>query len=227
MMLTRKKASSKGNGSYSNVVVDRESMLSGSHGEEETKKQAVTYVVSGGTALDGFFPNPTDMPITKAITKPTIPDQVVSTPRGAVVDIGMVPSTIVTTCNTKNNRDAAPPITQNCVDMSMSITSTGMRAIIKECVKNKLFRCVKFFDREKHGFYSENLNTACGLVIKFCHIAPTSQTQAFAWWREVRPLVIKTISDHRNNCIKSMRTVFGRKYLLVWINMVFSCCLYA
>lgn len=226
-MLTRKKASSKRNGSYSNVVVDRESMLSGSHGGEETKKQAVTYVVSGGTALDGFFPNPTDMPITKAITKPTIPDQVVSTPRGAVVDIGMVPSTIVTTCNTKNNRDAAPPITQNCVDMSMSITSTGMRAIIKECVKNKLFRCVKFFDREKHGFYSENLNTACGLVIKFCHIAPTSQTQAFAWWREVRPLVIKTISDHRNNCIKSMRTVFGRKYLLVWINMVFSCCLYA
>ena len=226
-MLTRKKASSKGNGSYSNVVVDRESMLSGSHGGEETKKQAVTYLVSGGTALDGFFPNPTDMPKTKAITKPIIPDQVVSTPRGAVVDIGMVPSTIVTTCNTKNNWDAAPPITQNCVDMSMSITSTGMRAIIKECVKNKLFRCVKFFDCEKHGFYSENLNTACGLVIKFCHIAPTSQTQALAWWREVRPLVIKTISDHRNNCIKSMRTVFGRKYLLVWINMVFSCCLYA
>ena len=213
MMLTRKKSSNKGNGSYSNIVVDRESMLSGSHGREEIKKQAVTYMVSGATALDACFPNPTDMPITKAIRKPTIPDQVVSTPCGAVVDIGVVPSTIVTTCNNRNdsNRDAAP-IAQSCVDMSMSITSTGMRAVIKECVKNKLFRCVKFFDREKHGFYSEQLNTACGLVIKFCHIAPTSQTQAFAWWREVRPLVIKTISDHRNNCIKSMRTMFGRKY---------------
>jgi hypothetical protein len=62
----------------------------------------------------------------------------------------------------------------HCIDMSMAISSDGMRGIIKECVKHKLFRCVKFFDREKHGFYSENLNTACRLVMKFCNIVPTS-----------------------------------------------------
>jgi hypothetical protein len=188
-MAHSKKKTTKGSESYNKIVVDRESMLGGKHktGRNDNKMES-TVSYFAGRGMGGNFPDPTDIAYTK-------PDQVVSTP-GAV-----------------NFNQNAATIVQDCVvDMTMDITSTGMRAIIKECVKNKLFRCVKFFDREKHGFYSENLNTACGLVMKFCNIAITSKTQALAWWREVRPLVIKTISDHRNNCIKSMRTNFLRKY---------------
>jgi hypothetical protein len=66
--------------------------------------------------------------------------------------------------------------------MSMAITSDGMKGIIKEFVKQKLFRCVKFFDREKHSFYSENLNSSYIMwfgneqVLQYCSVVATAST---------------------------------------------------
>jgi hypothetical protein len=167
-------------GTKSNIFVDLDSLVSGN------KLTKVSY--HAGIESSKVFSDPTENK-SAMINQPT-PESVVSS---------FAPAPYA---NVRHN--------DHCIDMSMAISSDGMRGIIKECVKPKLFLCVKFFDREKHGFYSENLNTA------ICNIVPTSQQQeALAWWREIRPVVIRTISDHRNNCIKSMRTRYFRKYFRV------------
>ena len=169
-------------GTKSNIFVDLDSLVSGN------KLTKVSY--HAGIESSKVFSDPTENK-SAMINQPT-PESVVSS---------FAPAPYATV---RHN--------DHCIDMSLAISSDGMRGIIKECVKQKLFRCVKFFDREKHGFFSENLNTACGLVMKFCNIVSTSQQQALAWWREIRPVVIRTISDHRNNCITSMQTRYFRKY---------------
>ena len=39
----------------------------------------------------------------------------------------------------------------NVNDMTMKMTDTGKRALVRECVKKVLFRRIKFFRRELHG----------------------------------------------------------------------------
>jgi hypothetical protein len=56
------------------------------------------------------------------------------------------------------------------------------------------------------------------MLFKFSHMAhlPPEQLQKH-WINDVRKLVIRTISDHRNNCIKAMKHRFKGKcsYLLL------------
>jgi hypothetical protein len=99
------------------------------------------------------------------------------------------------------------------LDMSMTLSEDHMTKIVKECVKAKLFRAIKFFDREKHGFYSEAPNTACGKIIKHTNVVINGGIkQAREWWKEIRKTVISTIGNHRNNCIKNIRNKFNGKF---------------
>jgi hypothetical protein len=99
------------------------------------------------------------------------------------------------------------------VDMSMTLSEDHMTKIVKECVKAKLFRAIKFFDREKHGFYSEAPNTACGKIIKHTNVVINGgKKQAREWWKEIRKTVISTIGNHCNNCIKNIRNKFTGKF---------------
>jgi hypothetical protein len=91
-------------------------------------------------------------------------------------------------------------------DMTLSVSTEGLNLIIRDCVKIQLFRKMKFFDKGKHGSYSTSTKTVCGLVMKFCNI---SSVQAdHKWWDKMRPMVMRTHTDHRNNCIKALRIKF-------------------
>jgi hypothetical protein len=85
-----------------------------------------------------------------------------------------------------------------------SITDANMSSIIKSCMKNHIFRKCKFYNRDKHGVFSTKANTMCGQVIKHCNINGADGL----WWHKMRRLVVKTHTDHRNNCIKAMQTRF-------------------
>ena len=99
-------------------------------------------------------------------------------------------------------------------DMTLSVSTEGLNLIIRDCVKVQLFRKMKFFDKGKHGSYSTNTKTVCGLVMKFCNI---SSIQAdHKWWDRMRPMVMRTHTDHRNNCIKAMRIKFRGKSPCCW-----------
>ena len=98
------------------------------------------------------------------------------------------------------------------IDMSITLTEKGKRSIIKDNVREKVFRYVKFYNRDRHGFYSNSPKSVCGMLFKFSHMAhlPAEQLQKH-WINDVRKLVIRTISDHRNNCIKAMKHRFKGK----------------
>ena len=105
------------------------------------------------------------------------------------------------------------------IDMSITLSEKGKRSIIKDNVREKVFRYVKFYNRDRHGFYSNSPKSVCGMLFKFSHMAhlPPEQLQKH-WINDVRKLVIRTISDHRNNCIKAMKHRFKGKcttYLLL------------
>ena len=106
------------------------------------------------------------------------------------------------------------------IDMTMGFTEETMRKTIKEVVRDHLFRYVKFFDREQHGCFSTDEDSACGLILKYGDFIVTSETEARKWWNLVRQLVVQTLGNHRNNCIKALRKTFIGKN---WQNACFSC----
>ena len=98
-------------------------------------------------------------------------------------------------------------------DMTLSVSTNGLRLIVRSCVKKQLFRRVKFFHDELHGSYDTKTNSVCGLVMRFCNISAIAAEPR--WWFDMKPIIKKTHTDHRNNCIKAMRTRFrGEKYVL-------------
>jgi hypothetical protein len=116
----------------------------------------------------------------------------------SVVDAMRNPPTVSNHANVQND------------DMTLSVSTEGLNLIIRDCVKIQLFRKMKFFGKGKHGSYSTSTNTVCGLVMKFCNI---SSVQAdHKWWDKMRPMVMRTHTDHRNNCIKAMRNKFRGPY---------------
>jgi hypothetical protein len=112
------------------------------------------------------------------------------------------------TVRTHKKKVARTPATlqfNETYNLSMtSITDANMTSIIKSCMKNHIFRKCKFYNRDKHGVFSTKTNTMCGQVIKHCNINGADGQ----WWHKMRRLVVKTHTDHRNNCIKAMQTRF-------------------
>jgi hypothetical protein len=100
-------------------------------------------------------------------------------------------------------------LTPNECDMTGTMTDRGKRVLIRDCVKNLLFRRLKFFRKELHGLYSQSQSTVCGLVMKSCNVSMEEAT--LEWWSQMRKVVIATHTDHRNNVIKTMRLRFRGK----------------
>jgi hypothetical protein len=121
----------------------------------------------------------------------------------AVIELHSVNGAKVTQPMVSNRTNVHPE------DMTLSVSTRGLNIIIKDCVKLHLFRKMKFFDKGKHGSYSTSPKTVCGLVMKHCNI---SSVQAdHKWWDKMRSAVMRTHTDHRNNCIKAMRIKFRGK----------------
>ena len=51
--------------------------------------------------------------------------------------------------------------------------------------------------------------SVCGIVIVTCNV--TSEDATPTWWADIRSLIVRTHTDHRNNVIKTMRTRFRGK----------------
>ena len=96
-------------------------------------------------------------------------------------------------------------------DMTLTVSARGIQRIVKDIVRDRLFCVIKFFDREKHGFCSDAPNTVCGIVVRSCNLMFSSCDEMRAWWKEIRKTIIRTIADHRNNCIKAMRIRYRGK----------------
>lgn len=91
-------------------------------------------------------------------------------------------------------------------DMTGKMTPEGRRILVRNCVKNVLFRRLKFFKKDLHGMYDQRATSVCGLVIKSCNLPVKDAT--LEWWATMRKVVIATHTDHRNNVIKTMRLRF-------------------
>jgi hypothetical protein len=94
-------------------------------------------------------------------------------------------------------------------DMTLSVSTKGVKMLVRDCVKKVLFRKLKFFDKRKYGIFSDNTNTVCGLVIRFCNMSAVEANHE--WWEKMRPSVMKMHTDHRNNAIKSIMQKFKGK----------------
>jgi hypothetical protein len=94
----------------------------------------------------------------------------------------------------------------NNEDLTLSVSTRGLHLIVRNIVKEKLFCKHKFFDKRKHGSYSTKSNTVCGMLIKLGNIS--AMEADYKCWDTMRSPVMRTHTDHRNNCIKAMRLCF-------------------
>ena len=106
---------------------------------------------------------------------------------------------VVTQTMVSNNEDS----------MTFRVSTRGLQLIVRDLVKEKLFRRLKFFDKSKHGSYSTRTSTVCGMLIKYGNISSVAADHK--WWDKMRSPVMRTHTDHRNNCIKAMRLRFRGK----------------
>jgi hypothetical protein len=99
------------------------------------------------------------------------------------------------------------------LDMSLAMSPDAVKMTLKQNIRACIFRYVKFWDRDEHGPFSEEPNTVCGIVLRLCHVLANKSAGVHAptWWRDTKHFVIKTHTDQRNNCIKTMHIRFNGK----------------
>ena len=84
-----------------------------------------------------------------------------------------------------------------------AVATTTLVNTVKTCVKTHTFRICKFYNRDLHSHYRTSGKTMCGQILRQCNLDADA-----AWWYQMRPTVIKTLTDHRNNCIKRINARF-------------------
>jgi hypothetical protein len=90
-----------------------------------------------------------------------------------------------------------------------ALTNTTLVSMIKTCIKTHIFRICKFYFRDKHGMYNRSAKTMCGQIMQHCNLEADAE-----WWYKMRTTVVKTHTDHRNNCIKRLNARFkGKRHM--------------
>lgn len=89
----------------------------------------------------------------------------------------------------------------------MAFSDSTIRSIIKTCMKDHIFPKCKFYHRDKHGAYDRSPTSMCGQIMKHCSLEADAK-----WWYQIRTVVVKTHTDHRNNCIKRLNARFKGMY---------------
>ena len=95
--------------------------------------------------------------------------------------------------------------------MSMVLVASTviMKSNIRAFVKLSLFHLVKFWDKDIYGEKSYKTNTVCGWFAKVHNI---KKSKDFSWWdRGVSKEMGRMHTDHRNNCIKAIKTIYKGK----------------
>ena len=88
-------------------------------------------------------------------------------------------------------------------DMSLLCSISGHKTTIRDAVKKDLFKVCKFITSNNDLDYSLS-SGICGLMLKKCTIASNSRK----WWCYVKPIVKRTLADHRNNRIKTLQQYY-------------------
>ncbi len=78
----------------------------------------------------------------------------------------------------------------NNEDVILSVSTRGLHLIVRNIVKEKLFLKLMFFEKRKHGSYSTEPNTVCGMLIKLENIAAVEADKK--WWDTMRSTVMHT-----------------------------------
>jgi hypothetical protein len=95
------------------------------------------------------------------------------------------------------------------LNMNLQNTISSQRMMVRECVKTKLFRRLKFFKKDVHGLFDRRQGTVCAMIIANCNIEAEKADEY--WWADMRKLVVCSHTDRRNNVIKNMRLRFRGK----------------
>jgi hypothetical protein len=153
------------------------------------------------------------------ITKPDAIDSVISfearmeevipEPSVSYLNVHNVPH--IVDLHSKHGALGTHTMVSNNEDMTLSVSTQGLHLIVQNIVKEKLFCKLKLFDKRKHGSYNTKTNTVCGMFINLGNISAVEAD--YKWcWDTMRSTVMRTHTDHRNNCIKAMRLRFLGKF---------------
>ena len=87
-------------------------------------------------------------------------------------------------------------------DMTKDMTSKHLRMMICDCVKTVLFRRLKFYNKLIHGLYNFRASSVMARVIQFCNVEQEKVT--LEWWTPINKMIGNTLTDNRNNVIKTV-----------------------
>ncbi|MGL6009390.1 MAG: hypothetical protein ACRC1D_08035 [Culicoidibacterales bacterium] len=106
-------------------------------------------------------------------------------------------------------------------DMTHSAMSEkGIRLIVQDGVKRKVFPHVKFYDKEEHDLFSFQKYTVCGIILNHCGVQHTPYARE--WWARTKGLVHATHTLQRNNCIKALQSRFKSKCVFVVVVVLWN-----
>ena len=100
-------------------------------------------------------------------------------------------------------------------DMSMT---KGSKPSISDnarlCAKRELFKMIKFVNQKIHSPFCVDRDSVAGFVISFCNAGVTpTRDKAKEMWNIARPVVFKSITHLRNNCIKAIQKEYMSKFV--------------
>ena len=88
----------------------------------------------------------------------------------------------------------------------MKQSDAGKRQVLTTIVREELFSRVKFVNREDLK-YSLSPGTICHFVLERLVACSNSDWDKAEFWGDCKQLVIKKITDQRNNCIQAINAV--------------------
>ncbi len=160
--------------------------------------RATTHVVADVTPSDGtLFPiyKPFRQVNTFAGGYTSLPDPRQDSAAHSVASAGFPPDCAYTTANRPEP-----------LNMQLHNTIVSQRLMVKDCVKNKLFRRLNVFKKDVHGLYDLRNGTVCAMIVANCNVTKAEASEH--WWADMRKLVVCTHTDRRNNVIKNMHLRF-------------------
>ena len=104
-----------------------------------------------------------------------------------------------------------PALDSNATALNMQLQNTivSQRHMVRDCVKTKLFRHLKFFKKDVHGLFDLCNGTVCAMIVANCNVSRADVDKT--WWTSMRKLVVCTHTDWRNNVVKNIRLRFRKK----------------
>jgi hypothetical protein len=99
----------------------------------------------------------------------------------------------------------------------MSMTRGSKPTIIDNarlCAKRELFQMIKFVNPKIHSPFCMDKDSVAGFVVAFCNqgVTPT-RDEANDMWDIARPVVFKSITHLRNNCIKAIQKEYMGEFV--------------